>query len=412
MIEGRFRACPPVTLDQNITRCEQLMKIYSSQVAERHQYVRIALIAFTIAFWLPMTANVLLADEAEPTVAELLKQYEQSIASYHHFKGEWRTECSRVTQKGNPGQYYDTGADGGKETRFAKIWRDNGRARVLVVVDRGNGKEDPIETVCVKDKQWLQLRQIAVSAKMKTNTSDFANALSLATPTMAFGTIFGEDLPEFVAPLTLSKHKEDSRYYVIRGEPGDHSFDIELWFDSNQSNALAKAKYTSHSTYDPNEAHSERRLNFEWTLSGFQKTDGVFVPSQVIWKVLTPSYRMEGPSGNDFITLPPTEDVFDSLLVSIEFSPKLSDADLGPSIVIADGTPVRMLDAQHLSFEWQSGKIVPAGTKAMKTLRNTKFLGGSGSGRFWLTILNAALLIALILYFSLKPLRKPRERVQ
>ena len=145
----------------------------------------------------------------------------------------------RHQQQGKPGEYYPFPTEGLEQTRYSKIWRGNDTERVLVVVDRG--KEDPIEKVCVKDKKWLELRKISVQTRTKTLASDYAQTLSIAALEMSFGTIFGEDLPAFVAPLTLSLRSQTengSPHYVITGQPSDRSFDIEIWFDSTNANAL------------------------------------------------------------------------------------------------------------------------------------------------------------------------------
>lgn len=390
------------------------MNVFSSRGVAPRLLVRVALLVILIALWLPMAREPVIASESEPTIAELLRQYAQSLACYRQFRGEWKSVCSREIQQGAPGQYYQMPVDDVKETRFSKIWRDNERERVMAVVDRGKGKERATEAVCVRNRKWLRFRQTAVSGRIKPLASDFADTLSLATPEMCFGTIFGEELPTFVAPLTLSLRseiKDGSPYYVISGQPTDRSFDIELWFDSTHGNALAKAKYTSHSAYDPGQERSERQLSFEWTVSRFQETDGVFVPSDVTWRMFVPSYEIEGPKGKGDIRLPPVIDVIHSSLVSIEFSPKLSDADLEPSIRVADGTPVYMMDARHLRFEWREGKIVPVGVDAMKTARDSQFLGGPGSLRSWLTI-NVVVVVALVLWFVVRRWRKARARAE
>jgi hypothetical protein len=103
-------------------------------------------------------------------------------------------------------------------------------------------------------------------------------------------------------------------------------------------------------------------------------------------------------------------DVFHSSLVSIEFSPKFSDADFEPSIRIADGTPVHMLDARHLSFEWRDGKIVPVGADAMETLRDSLFRAARTSPRFWLIIISFVLVAALVSHFGIRRWRKARSR--
>jgi hypothetical protein len=347
-----------------------------------------ALLFIFIALLFSMAGEHLNASETEPTIAELLRRYDQSLSCYGNFKGEWKTECSREWQQDTSGKYFQMPTDGNeKETRFSSIWRNNDRERSVVTVDRGKGRETQVETVCVRNGKWLKLTTIAITGKMQPIARDFAHSLNLATPEMTFGTIFGENISAFVAPLTKSLRsqiEDGSLYYVISGRPSDQTFDIELWFDSTRSNSLAKIKYVSHVDFDASQNNSEQRLSFEWTVDRFQKISDVYVPSNVTLKSYVPTYQIEEPPKNTLISIPPATDTFKSSLVSIEFSPNLSDADLEPTTHVADGTPVHMSDAPHLSFEWEAGKIVPVGTKTMKTLRDSQFLDGP-SRQLWVT---------------------------
>ena len=53
-----------------------------------------------------------------------------------------------------------------------------------------------------------------------------------------------------------------------------------------------------------------------------------------------------------------------------------------------------MLDAPHLAFMWQDGKIIPVTDEAVLALRGQRFLGGPTAPRFWLTI--AGLFMVLV----------------
>jgi hypothetical protein len=242
---------------------------------------------------------------------------------------------------------------------------------------------------------------------MKPVASDFGDSLSVATPEMSFGTIFGQDIPAFLATLDLSLRSQTKYgfpYYVVTGRPSDQSFDIELGFDSTRGNSLAYINYVSHLAYDANKEDSQRQLNFDWSVRRFQKSGSVFVPADVTLRVFIPSYQVDGPEGRK-VAIPPAVDVFDSALVSIDFSPKLSAADLEPSIVVPNGAPVYMTDAMHLRFEWRDGIVVPSDAEAMKTLRASRFLGGSRSLRIWLTVV---VVLLLIWCFAIRRWHKPR----
>lgn len=73
----------------------------------------------------------------------------------------------------------------------------------------------------------------------------------------------------------------------------------------------------------------------------------------------------------------------------------VSDADFRLHASIANGVKVTMRDALHLDFVWFNGAPAPSADAMPGLLNDPEFLGGHGSSRFWLLVVNGVLLSAL-----------------
>ncbi len=76
------------------------MNFLFTRAATQRLLVRVALVVILIALWHSMVDEVLIANEREPTITELLRQYEESLTCYRQFKGEWKSVCSREIHQG------------------------------------------------------------------------------------------------------------------------------------------------------------------------------------------------------------------------------------------------------------------------------------------------------------------------
>jgi hypothetical protein len=193
---------------------------------------------------------------------------------------------------------------------------------------------------------------------------------------------------------------------------------------------------------DPSKGWMADRLEFERTVSpkGDIRPDyclyavdrssdhgGVWLPDLYHCKVSEPAGRQKLPEnirivdgkiiivpkgsrvGTDAIERPKATLIAEVTLSDVDLSP-LHDSDFQLQTNIPNGTRVSMQDALHLEFVWRDGKIVPVTAETLEALRNSRFVGGPGSRRFWL-VTNVVLLVALISCFVIRRWRKARARM-
>ncbi|MGA2060671.1 MAG: hypothetical protein ABSG67_09345 [Thermoguttaceae bacterium] len=101
--------------------------------------------------------------------------------------------------------------------------------------------------------------------------------------------------------------------------------------------------------------------------------------------ILIDKNTKEPKPGVDYIEYPKSTLIAEVRLSDIDLSP-LHDSDFHIQTKIPNGTRVYMQDVIGPVFIWQNGKILPLGDDAVKAWRDSRFLGGPSSYRFWLFI--------------------------
>lgn len=225
---------------------------------------------------------------------------------------------------------------------------------------------------------------------------------------------------EYASKNVSSKNERGASLVVLACKTGEYEFSIRL--NPGKGWMAEEIEFTRTATT----GEGGRPDHCLYTVENSSNHGGVWLPSSYRCRESQPAARRKLPKnarvvdgkfvtvvgdvkgGKDFIETPKSTLIAEVALSDIHLSP-LRDSDFRLQTPIPDGTKVSMQDADHLEFLWLGGKIVPVTAETLEALRDSRFVSGPGSRRFWLTI-NIVLLVVLISCFAIRRWRKGRTR--
>jgi hypothetical protein len=226
------------------------------------------------------------------------------------------------------------------------------------------------------------------------------------------------DMIEGASKSVASENEEGSSLVVLTCETEEYEFHIRL--DPAKGWMADRIEFARGAPT----GEAARPDYYLYTVERASDQGGVWLPDLYHCRVSRPAGRHKLPKnvrivdgkyiivagsaemGADTVEKPKSTLIAEVTLSDVDLSP-LRDSDFQLQTNIPDGTRVSMQDAHHLEFIWRDGKIVPVTAESLEALRDSKFLGGAGSSRFWL-VMSTLFLLALVLCLSIRHRWKTR----
>jgi hypothetical protein len=225
------------------------------------------------------------------------------------------------------------------------------------------------------------------------------------------------DMVREASKSILSEEGESSSLIVVAAKTAEYEFDISL--DPSKGWFAERIEFTRTAPAE-DAARPEYCL---YTVEHSSNHGGVWLPDLYRCEISKEAGKhklggdvrvvdgkfiiVTGDSeiGTDYIERPKSTLIAEVTISDIELG-SLSDSDFQLETTIPNGMEVSMQDARRLNFVWRDGEVVSLADE-LEALRDSEFLGGPGSPRFWAVALGVVL-IALILYFAVRGRRKAR----